>query len=84
MAQFNKTVIPRRRRRDLGPGEQKEFGRDPWFDRLTTLSEVEGESRKLGGNQIALDPPPPLAGDHELQASHSFQPINPGSAYRHL
>jgi len=38
------------------PDEFTEGGRDPWFDRLTTLSEVEGESRKIVGNQIILDP----------------------------
>jgi hypothetical protein len=38
---FHKTVIP---------------GRDPWFDRLTTLSEVEGESRRFAEHQIILDP----------------------------
>ena len=38
MSQFNKTVIP---------GEPNGFGRDPWFDVLTTLSEVEGESRRM-------------------------------------
>jgi hypothetical protein len=32
------------------------MGRDPWFERLTTLSEVEGESRKIGRNQIIVDP----------------------------
>jgi len=32
------------------------MGRDPWFDRLTTLSEVEGESSKTAENQIILDP----------------------------
>jgi hypothetical protein len=31
---FQTTVIP---------GEPKHFWRDPWFDKLTTLSEVEGE-----------------------------------------
>jgi hypothetical protein len=36
--QFEKAVIP---------GEPKDFGRDPWFDRLTTLSEVEGESKSM-------------------------------------
>jgi hypothetical protein len=46
-SQFDKTVIP---------GEQNDFERDAWFDRLTTLSEVEGESRKLAENQIVLDP----------------------------
>jgi hypothetical protein len=30
-------------------------GRDPWFDRLTTLSEVEGVSSKL---LLSLDSPP--------------------------
>jgi hypothetical protein len=34
-------------------------GRDPWFDGLTTLSEVEGESRKIAKNQIILDPGSP-------------------------
>jgi hypothetical protein len=47
LSQFEKPVIPRRRRRDLRPGEPEDYGRDPWFDMLTTLSEVEGESRKL-------------------------------------
>jgi hypothetical protein len=47
VSQFDKTVIP---------GEQNDVKRDPWFDRLTTLSEVEGESRKRGENQIILDP----------------------------
>jgi hypothetical protein len=47
VSQFQKTVIP---------GEPKDLGRDPWFDRLTTLSEVEGESRKLLENQTILDP----------------------------
>jgi hypothetical protein len=36
--QFYKAVIP---------GEPDDFVRDPWFDRLTTLSEVEGESRRI-------------------------------------
>jgi hypothetical protein len=47
VAQFNKTVIP---------GEQSHLGRDLGFDRLTTLSEVEGESRKLEVNRTVLDP----------------------------
>jgi hypothetical protein len=38
VSQFVKTVIP---------GEQNDVERDPWFDTLTTLSEVEGESMKL-------------------------------------
>jgi hypothetical protein len=38
------------------PRNRYGVGRDPWFDRLTTLSEVEGESRKIGENQIILDP----------------------------
>jgi len=33
-------------------------GRDPWFDRLTTLSEVEGVSRKPSSAQDS----PPQAG----------------------
>ena len=37
MSQFGKSVIP---------DESASGGRDPWFDRLTTLSEVEGESSK--------------------------------------
>jgi hypothetical protein len=41
-------------------------GRDPWFDTLTTLSEVEGESRKIEGNQIILDLPTPLAGESRM------------------
>jgi hypothetical protein len=44
---ISKTVIP---------DEPKDLGRDPWFDRLTTRSKVEGESRKLFGNQTILDP----------------------------
>jgi hypothetical protein len=36
--QFEKAVIP---------GEANYVGRDPWFDGLTTLSEAEGESRKI-------------------------------------
>jgi len=54
VSQFDKTVIP---------GEPNDCGRDPWFDRLTTLSEVEGESRKFAENQNILDPgshPAPL------------------------
>ena len=35
MSQFAEHVIP---------DERRFVGRDPWFDRLTTLSEVEGES----------------------------------------
>ena len=35
MSQFTESVIP---------DERRFAGRDPWFDRLTTLSEVEGES----------------------------------------
>jgi hypothetical protein len=35
MSQFAEPVIP---------DERRLAGRDPWFDRLTTLSEVEGES----------------------------------------
>jgi hypothetical protein len=46
-SQFDKTVIP---------GEHNDVERDPWFDKLTTLSEVEGDSRKLPGNQVILDP----------------------------
>jgi hypothetical protein len=57
MAQFKKTLIP---------GEQSDLERDPWFDRLTTLSEVEGESRKLVANRTVLDPPPTPAGDDEI------------------
>ena len=49
---FHKTVIP---------GEPA-----PWFDRLTVLSRVEGESRKRVENKTILDPPTPLAGDDEL------------------
>ena len=61
------------------------MGRDPWFDILTTLSEVdpstklrvdaeqsgsiEGESRKIRRNQIILDLPPKAAGDDELRPS---------------
>ncbi len=36
--QFYKAVIP---------CEPDDFVRDPWFDRLTTLSEVEAESRRI-------------------------------------
>jgi hypothetical protein len=38
------------------PDESAGDGRDPWFDRLTTLSEVEGESRELKLLQLFLDP----------------------------
>ena len=51
------------------PDESACGGRDPWFDRpfdrltvlskvegLTTLSEVEGESRKLLSSHLFLDP----------------------------
>ena len=58
VSQFDKTVIP---------GEHNDVERDPWFDKLTTLSEVEGESRELAENQIILDLPPTPAGDDELQ-----------------
>jgi hypothetical protein len=37
-------------------GQIRHFGLDPWFDMLTTLSEVEGESRKVAENQVILDP----------------------------
>jgi hypothetical protein len=67
MSQFEKTVIPRRRRRDLRPGEPKDGERDPWFDRLTTLSEAEGESSEVAEDRNILDPPLKLAGDNELQ-----------------
>ena len=58
MPQFQTSVIP---------GESKHFWRDPWFDKLTTLSEVEGESSKLVDKQTILDPPPPSAGDDEFR-----------------
>ena len=67
VSQFDKTVISRRRRRDLRPGEQNDVKQDPWFDKLTTLSEVEGESRELAENQIILDLPPTPAGDDEFR-----------------
>jgi hypothetical protein len=38
------------------PDEFRFAERDPWFDRLTTLSEVEGESRKLLSSHLFLDP----------------------------
>ena len=44
---FQTTVIP---------GEPKHFWRDPWFDKLTPLSEVEGESRTLVEILTILDP----------------------------
>jgi hypothetical protein len=40
MSQFTEPVIP---------DERRFAGRDPWFDRLTTLSEVEGESSESDG-----------------------------------
>ena len=41
VSQFDEAVIP---------GEPNDCGRDPWFDRLTTLSEVEGEPREAADN----------------------------------
>ena len=43
MSQFAESVIP---------DERRLAGRDPWFDRLTILSEVEGESSEGQFNQI--------------------------------
>jgi len=63
LSQFEKAVIP---------GEQNDFERDPWFDRLTTLSEVEGKSRKLKENQTILDLPPTSPGDDELGRGNSL------------
>jgi hypothetical protein len=37
------------------PAEVGHVGRDARFDGLTALSEVEGESRKIGENQMILD-----------------------------
>ena len=54
MSQFDKTVIPGEP--TSLPRTRYGVERDPWFDMLTTLSEVEGESRKLSGNQLILDP----------------------------
>jgi hypothetical protein len=34
------------------PDEPAEGERDPWFDRLTTLSEIEGESSKSSYDQV--------------------------------
>jgi hypothetical protein len=45
--QFHKPVIP---------GEPNDCGRDPGFDKLTTLSEIEGESKSRAENRIILDP----------------------------
>ncbi len=53
-------------------------GRDPWFDRLTTLSEVEGESRKIAENQMILDLPPTSAGDDELRHSLGWRRASVG------
>ncbi|MGD9077053.1 MAG: hypothetical protein PVJ69_17675 [Desulfobacteraceae bacterium] len=47
-------------------------GRDPWFDRLTTLSEAEGESRKPAENQIILDP-----GSHPASVFAEASPDRP-------
>jgi hypothetical protein len=70
-------------------------GRDPWFDRLTTLSEVEGESRKISENKIILDPgshpaPRDLAGmtncgavsDREGFTRHSSMAGRPQSPFK--
>jgi hypothetical protein len=38
------------------PDERRAAERDPWFDKLTTLSKVEGESRKTGLSRNLLDP----------------------------
>jgi hypothetical protein len=54
VSQFDKAVIPGEPNPVSSTGQA--CGRDPWFDRLTTLSEVEGESRKVAENQILLDP----------------------------
>ena len=63
VSSFDKTVIP---------GEPKDFGRDPWFGRLTTLSEVEGESRKVAQNQNILDP-----GSHPASVFAKASPDRP-------
>jgi hypothetical protein len=61
-SQFANTVIPGEPRklalhsiRGL-PRTLYGVGRDPWFDVLTTLSEVEGESMEITKNQVILDP----------------------------
>ncbi len=52
--QFDQTVIPGEPA--SLPPTRYGVGRDPWLDRLTTLSEAEGESRKIAGTRIILDP----------------------------
>jgi hypothetical protein len=63
---FQTTVIP---------GEPKHFWRDPRFNGLTALSEVEGESRKLMGNQTILDPGSHPALRH-LAGMTDFDPVS--------
>jgi hypothetical protein len=47
MSQFLKPVIL---------DESTEGGGDPWFNRITALSEVEGESRETVSSRGFLDP----------------------------
>jgi hypothetical protein len=63
VSQFDKAVIP---------GEPKDFGRDPWFERLSSLSEVEGESRRILKYQIILDP-----GSHPASVFAEASPDRP-------
>jgi hypothetical protein len=62
VSQFEKSVIPSEPTPASSAGQALYrvrgglVGRDPWFDRLTTLSEVEGQSRKVTDDQIILDP----------------------------
>ena len=46
--------------------------RDPWFDMLTTLSEVEGESSKVMEDQMTLDP-----GSHPASVFAEASPDRP-------
>jgi hypothetical protein len=77
------------------PGEPDHVERDPWLDRpfgrltvlskvegLTTLSEVEGESRKIGENQIILDPGSPPA-PRDLAGMTNCDKTSPGRGDRY-
>jgi len=51
------------------PDELRFAGRDPWFDRLTTLSEVEGESSESDELRHSL------RGERESESSYCLNYI---------